>query len=90
MKLKQLLEGVPYQGEVGDIDITDVSCYSRQLTSGSAFVCIKGVQTDGHDYVNAALSKGCLLYTSRENKNRLFARSLNGATRWFIPSRRFC
>lgn len=58
MKLKQLLEGVPYQGEVGDIDITDVSCDSRQLTSGSAFVCIKGVQTDGHDYVNAALSKG--------------------------------
>lgn len=58
MKVSSLLQGIEYTGELYDCDITNVSCDSRKLTPTSAFVCVKGTVSDGHDYVNSALSKG--------------------------------
>ncbi len=34
-------------------------CYdSRQVEKGSLFICVKGTRSDGHDFVNDALSRG--------------------------------
>ena len=63
MKLSELLKDIEYTGTYVDCDITDVSCDSRKLTPNSVFACIKGVQSDGHDFAQAALAKGvpCIL-----------------------------
>lgn len=63
MKLSELLKDIEYTGTYVDCDIADVSCDSRKLTPNSVFACIKGVQSDGHDFAQAALAKGvpCIL-----------------------------
>lgn len=58
MKLIQLLDGINYTGTITDCEISDVSCDSRKLTDSSVFVCIKGVQSDGHNFAQSALEKG--------------------------------
>ena len=60
MKLSQLMEGIEYTLLEGDLS-TDVSevCYdSRQVVPGALFVCMNGLITDGHQYVQEALDKG--------------------------------
>ncbi|MBQ2896916.1 MAG: UDP-N-acetylmuramoyl-L-alanyl-D-glutamate--2,6-diaminopimelate ligase [Clostridia bacterium] len=57
MLLKDLLGGVNYEGNA-DIEIKDIVCDSRKVGSGSAFVCIKGYETDGHIYAEKAAQNG--------------------------------
>lgn len=47
--------------------ISDVISDSRDVTSGTLFACIKGENSDGHDFVSAAESEGaCALLCERE------------------------
>ena len=41
-----------------DIDVKDIQIDSRKVTAGSAFVAIKGVASDGHDYIEKAIASG--------------------------------
>lgn len=56
MKLSELLQGI--DNRFTDIEITAVTCDSRQVIKGCAFVCIDGVVMDGHKFANDALDKG--------------------------------
>lgn len=56
MKLSELLQGI--DNRFTDIEITAVTCDSRQVINGCAFVCIDGVVMDGHKFANDALDKG--------------------------------
>ena len=58
MMLYNLLEGVKWTGTVENCEISDVCSDSRKLTPGCAFVCIKGLNFDGHDHAAAALQNG--------------------------------
>ncbi len=60
MKLKDVIKGVQVEGVEGsvDIDITGVAYDSRQVEPGFLFVCIDGVEDDGHKYLNAAQNAG--------------------------------
>ena len=64
-KLNLLLSQLPHQVENGntDISVTGVTADSRVVTVGSIFVAVKGVQNDGHQYIQNAISKGavCIL-----------------------------
>lgn len=55
MKLKKLIE---CGGKIGETEITGITCDSRQIKPGYAFVCIKGTKSDGHDYAEAAVKSG--------------------------------
>ena len=44
--------------------IKSISTDTRSLKKNSLFIAIKGENFDGNDFVDEALSKGCLLYTS--------------------------
>ena len=55
MKLKNLIE---CGGNIGETEITGITCDSRQIKPGYAFVCIKGTKSDGHDYAEAAVKSG--------------------------------
>ena len=55
MKLIDLIEC----GEnLKNTEITGVTCDSRKVEKGFAFVCIVGALSDGHDYAKMALEKG--------------------------------
>ena len=47
MKLKNLIECT---GAISETEITGITCDSRQVKEGFAFVCIVGAKSDGHDY----------------------------------------
>jgi len=62
MKLKDLiygLSGVKIQGS-HDIDISDLSIDSRQVTEGGLFCAISGTQMDGHEFINQAIENGAV------------------------------
>ena len=55
MKLKNLID---CNKTLGDLEITGITCDSRQVKEGYAFVCIKGALSDGHNYAQTALEQG--------------------------------
>lgn len=60
MRLYELLTQLDYQVENGttNIGIEHVSNDSREIRTGSLFVCIRGTISDGHQYIPEALNKG--------------------------------
>lgn len=56
MKLSEILKDKA--GKFADLTITAVTCDSRKITQGCAFVCIKGAVDDGHKYAAEAFEKG--------------------------------
>lgn len=60
MKLKYLLSSLSYTLIKGSLDteISDIIYDSRKVVKGTAFVCLKGFNTDGHKYANDAIEKG--------------------------------
>jgi len=67
-KLNQLLSLVPHHLEKGNLDlsVSGITADSRVVTLGSVFVAIRGVQTDGHQFIHHAISKGasCIICES--------------------------
>lgn len=67
MLLNELLPG----GCAGleNAEITGVTCNSKNIKSGYAFVCIKGSAADGHDFAETALKNGAaVVITQRDLK----------------------
>ncbi len=44
--------------DFGEIEISGITCDSREVKSGYVFVCIQGTQSDGHDYAEKAIESG--------------------------------
>ncbi|RBW70394.1 UDP-N-acetylmuramoyl-L-alanyl-D-glutamate--2,6-diaminopimelate ligase [Bacillus taeanensis] len=55
--LTQYLLSYQVLGE-GNPAITSIEMDSREVKSGSLFICIKGFTVDGHNFVNQAIEKG--------------------------------
>ena len=60
MILKELIEKLDYELVCGDIDtdISSITSDSRKVVDGTAFICIKGYQSDGHAYIGKAIENG--------------------------------
>ncbi len=60
MKLKDLLSSLAYTVVRGttDSEINDIIYDSRKVFKGTAFVCLKGYNVDGHKYAKDAIDKG--------------------------------
>jgi UDP-N-acetylmuramoyl-L-alanyl-D-glutamate--2,6-diaminopimelate ligase len=68
MKLQDLLRNVDVveiKGE-NNTDVTGIFTDSRKSVEGSAFIALKGVQVDGHQYVDNALSMGAKIIIHQE------------------------
>ena len=61
MKLIEILKGVNYKLLKGalEIDVTDLCYDSRQYQKNNAFICLEGIDTDGHKYISDVIKKGC-------------------------------
>ena len=62
MKLTKLLERLDYKVVAGsdNIEITELVNDSRKVVPDSAFVCISGAVSDGHQYVKRCSRKKVL------------------------------
>ena len=60
MKLFKLLDGIDYELLCGsvNIDIKDISYDSRSTKKDEVFVALIGIDNDGHNFINDAISKG--------------------------------
>lgn len=62
MELKELLKHIQTYEIIGEdnLEITGISIDSRVVRQGHLFVAVKGTQTDGHNYIAAAIEKGAI------------------------------
>ena len=60
MKLRDLVGDVEYTLVKGDLDIeiSDIFYDSRKCIKDSVFVCLKGYDADGHNFIGKAIEKG--------------------------------
>lgn len=60
MELKRILIGLEHLKAKGNlsIDITNIASDSREIKQGGMFIAIKGFETDGHNYIDAAIENG--------------------------------
>ena len=60
MKLAQILKNCSYQKVHGDmsLEVTGVHYDSRQIGAGDAFFALRGVVSDGHDFITSAIAGG--------------------------------
>ena len=65
MLLKELLKNTTSPFE--NTEICGITCDSRAVKEGYAFVCIKGTAADGHEYARAALDKGAAVVITERN-----------------------
>lgn len=70
MKLKQLIGEVPVIQSAADpeTEITGISYNSRLTRKGDLFVAIRGLSTDGHRYIPAALEAGAAAVLCEEEQ----------------------
>ena len=62
MKLEEIIQGVAIEEIKGDIlkEIKGIHIDSRLVEEGDMFVAVKGIQTDGHAYIEKAIEKGAI------------------------------
>ena len=63
MKLNDLISNT----DLGDIEITGVTCDSRAVKKGFIFVCIVGVKADGHDFAKRAEESGAAVIVAERD-----------------------
>lgn len=71
MKLNELLQGTNYQttGPNTNPVIKSLQFDSRKVTEGALFVAIKGIETDGHLFINKAIEQGARVVLCEEIEN---------------------
>jgi len=62
LRLSELIEAVGTRRVIGSTEreVTGLSQDSRKVRAGDLFFCIRGVQTDGHRFLNDAAAAGCV------------------------------
>lgn len=58
MKLSELLVNINTHSTYKDVEISDVTDKSNEISEGCVFVCIKGARFDGHSVAAEAVNKG--------------------------------
>ncbi len=60
MKLRDLVGKIDFSLVQGDlnIEISDIFYDSRKCIKNSVFICLKGYDADGHNFIDSALAKG--------------------------------
>ena len=59
MMLYDILNQVDYGATVGgNVEVATIAIDSRAVAAGSLFVCIRGLRSDGHNYINDVAAKG--------------------------------
>ena len=57
--LARMCGGELHQGALGEVSVRYICTDSREADPETAFVALRGERVDGHDYIHAALERGC-------------------------------
>jgi UDP-N-acetylmuramyl pentapeptide synthase len=78
MKLKDLLEGVPYVRFNGNEkqEIQGIAYYSKDVQPGFLFAALKGVKKDGFEFIDKALLNGAVAFLSEKVLSQFLFSSL--------------
>jgi len=60
MKLKKILNNIPFKGIHDNREILNIAHDSRKVKKGTLFIAIEGENNDGHDFIFDALDKGAI------------------------------
>ncbi|NOZ07833.1 MAG: UDP-N-acetylmuramoyl-L-alanyl-D-glutamate--2,6-diaminopimelate ligase [FCB group bacterium] len=71
MKLTDLIDNIRFKGNPDNRQILNITYDSRKVRRGTLFVAIKGINSDGHDYILEAINNGAAAILSN-------GRSLHG------------
>lgn len=73
MKLEQLLQSLTMinKPSIRNLDITGISYHSQKVEPGHLFVCIRGYKTDGHKYLDDAVTRGATVAVVEEIQEQL-------------------
>ncbi len=70
MKLIDLFKNISVEIKGNEnIEINNITIDSRQAKKGSLFVCIKGLNVDGHNYIEKAIENGCEAVVTEKDVN---------------------
>lgn len=82
--IEELLKNVPHRvvletdsGEMYKREISDVTSDSRECVPHCAFVCMTGINSDGHSYIKGAVKNGAELIVCEKEKSEVVVRELN-------------
>ncbi len=66
--LKDLLYGISLERVEGSTSatITSIAFDSRKVSEGSMFIAVRGVQVDGHDFIDRAIENGASVIVAEE------------------------
>lgn len=73
IKIAEQIKNAVFTGN-RDLEITSVTCDSREAGEGSLFFCIKGFKADGHKFAKKAYEEGARAFCISDN-----AEGVNGA-----------
>jgi UDP-N-acetylmuramoyl-L-alanyl-D-glutamate--2,6-diaminopimelate ligase len=70
MELKRLLEGVEVKKIAGDTlkEVEGIAYHSRQIEKGFLFAAIRGLEADGHQFIEEAIKRGAEAVVSEEER----------------------
>jgi UDP-N-acetylmuramoyl-L-alanyl-D-glutamate--2,6-diaminopimelate ligase len=70
MELKRLIEGVEVKKIVGNAqkEIEGITYHSKQMGRGFLFAAIRGVEVDGHRFIEEAVQRGAEVIVSEEER----------------------
>ena len=73
--LQNILFGVAIREVVGstNVEVSAIQIDSRKVTEGTVFVAIKGVQADGHGFIQTAIENGATVIVCENLPSNLVA-----------------
>lgn len=71
MELRKLLEGVEIKRITGETlkEITGISYHSKQVEKGFLFAAIRGMEADGHQFIEEAIERGAEAVVLEKERN---------------------
>ncbi len=69
MRIKDIIAGCSVKNVSGDLtlEVNSIVFDSRKAIEGTAFVAIKGTQSDGHQYIPNVIQQGCKIIVVQED-----------------------
>jgi UDP-N-acetylmuramoyl-L-alanyl-D-glutamate--2,6-diaminopimelate ligase len=70
MELRKLIEGVEVKKIIGDTlrQVEGIAYYSKQIEKGFLFAAIRGLEVDGHQFIEEAIQRGAGVVVSEEER----------------------
>lgn len=77
MEIKTLLSGIELleKPPLPSLEINSIAYDSRKVVPGSLFIAIQGSQSDGHDYMSQAISKGAIAIVCEKIPQKILEKS---------------